>query len=103
VGRTTRLRFEHREPEGYTVLTVEGQDRPGLLLAITEALFEHKVQIVRSEVTTSDDRVLDKFHMTELDGSPLQRARLLRLQNAVLAAIETSLGPEPSEAAPKED
>jgi [protein-PII] uridylyltransferase len=97
VGRTTRVRFEHREPEGYTVLTVEGQDRPGLLLAITEALFAQKVQIVRSEVSTSDDRILDRFHMTELDGTPLQRARLLALQNAVLAAIETSLGPEPAD------
>jgi len=89
VGLSTRLRFEHREPEGYTILTVEGQDRPGLLLAITGALFEQKVQIVRSEVSTNDDRVLDRFHLTELNGAPLQRARLLALQNAVLAAVDS--------------
>jgi [protein-PII] uridylyltransferase len=89
IGHSTRLRFEHREPEGYTILTVEGQDRPGLLLAITAALFEQKVQIVRSEVSTTDEQVLDRFHLTELDGSPLQRARLLGLQNAVLAAADS--------------
>jgi [protein-PII] uridylyltransferase len=91
VGKSTRVRFEHREPEGHMVLTLEGQDRPGLLLAITEALFRENVQIVRSEVSTQGGRVLDRFHMTEIGGAPLQRARLLGLQTAVLAAIEESL------------
>jgi [protein-PII] uridylyltransferase len=90
-GKSTRVRFEHREPEGHMVLTLEGQDRPGLLLAITEALFRENVQIVRSEVSTQDGRVLDRFHMTEIGGAPLQRARLLGLQTAVLGAIEESL------------
>jgi [protein-PII] uridylyltransferase len=91
VGKSTRVRFEHREPEGHMVLTLEAQDRPGLLLAITEALFREQVQIVRSEVSTQDGRVLDRFHMTEVGGAPLQRARLLGLQTAVLGAIEESL------------
>jgi hypothetical protein len=41
-------------------------------------------------VTTRGAQVLDRFHLTELDGAPLHRARLLGLQTSVLGAIEKS-------------
>jgi [protein-PII] uridylyltransferase len=88
VGAATRVRFECDERAGQTVLTVEGPDRPGLLYAISEALFRERVQIVHSDVSTTAGRVLDRFTLTELDGAPVHRARLLGLQTTVLAAIE---------------
>jgi [protein-PII] uridylyltransferase len=90
VGDSTRVRFECDERAGQTVLTVEGPDRPGLLYAIAEALFRERVQIVHSEVSTHAGRVLDRFSLTELDGAPVHRARLLGLQTTVLGAIEES-------------
>jgi [protein-PII] uridylyltransferase len=90
-GDSIRVRFESDDVEGHTVLTVEGPDRPGLLYAITEALFRERVQIVRSDVSTRGGRVLDRFHLTELDGARVHRARLLGLQTSILAAIGQSL------------
>jgi [protein-PII] uridylyltransferase len=84
----TRVRFERDASDGGVVLTVEAVDRPGLLLLITRTLFRERVQIVGSHVTTREGRALDRFRLTELDGAPLRRARLLALQTAVLAAIE---------------
>jgi [protein-PII] uridylyltransferase len=85
---STRVRFEPDAEDGCTVLTIEASDRPGLLLLITRTLFRERVQIVGSHVTTRDGRAVDRFRLTELDGAPLRRARLLGLQTAVLAAIE---------------
>jgi [protein-PII] uridylyltransferase len=85
---TTRVRFDTDADDGCTVLTVEAVDRPGLLLLITRTLFRERVQIVGSHVTTRDGRAVDRFRLTELDGAPLRRARLLGLQTTVLAAIE---------------
>jgi [protein-PII] uridylyltransferase len=90
-GDSIRVRFESDEAEGHTVLMVEGPDRPGLLYAISEALFRERVQIVRSDVSTRGGRVLDRFHVTELDGARVHRARLLGLQTSILAAIGHSL------------
>jgi [protein-PII] uridylyltransferase len=90
-GDAVRVRFEIDEQERHTILTIEGRDRPGLLYAITEALYRERVQIVRSEVSTQNGRVLDRFHVTELDGACVHRARMLGLQTTVLAAIGESL------------
>ena len=84
----TRLGFESDLLDGTMVLTVQGTDRPGLLFLISMALFSEGVRITHSDVSTYDGRVLDRFHLTEMDGSPLRRARLLGIQNATLAAID---------------
>jgi [protein-PII] uridylyltransferase len=83
---TTRVRFE-REPDGGIMLLVEAVDRPGLLLVVSRTLFKEGVQIIGSHVTTKAGHVLDRFQVTELDGSPLTGARQLAVQTAVLAAL----------------
>ncbi len=87
-GATARVRFETNEKDGATILTVEAVDRPGLLLAVTQALFRASVQIVGLRATTEDGRAVDRFTLAESDGRPLRRDRLLSLQAAVLGAID---------------
>jgi [protein-PII] uridylyltransferase len=94
-GATTNVRFDETTDAGLTSLTVETTDRPGLLLAITRALHRARVQIVASEATTRDGRVLDRFTIVELDGAPLRAGRRGVLQVEVLAAID-SLRPAPA-------
>jgi [protein-PII] uridylyltransferase len=86
VPAATRVRFDNEH--GLAVLTLETRDRPGLLLSLSQTLFRERVQIVRSEVSTRDGLVSDRFFLTELDGAPLRASRLLSLQTAVLAAVE---------------
>lgn len=86
-GASARVRFDEGE-HGATLLTVEAVDRPGLLLAVTQALFRAGVQIVGLRATTEQGSAIDRFHLVEPNGQPLQKPRLLELQCAILAALE---------------
>jgi [protein-PII] uridylyltransferase len=88
-GAGTRVTFNETASQGLSVLTVETYDRPGLLLAITLALFNTRVQIVTSEAETTGERVVDRFTIVELDGTPIVKNRRGAVQTAVLAAIDT--------------
>ncbi len=87
-GTATHVRFDGVSESGLSVLTVETVDCPGLLLAITRALHRARVQIVASEATTKEGRVVDRFTIVELDGAPLRSNRRGLLQIEVLAAVE---------------
>ncbi len=82
------VRFLESADGTLTTLEVQTVDRAGLLLALSHALFARGVQIVRSEVHTSHDKVQDRFELQELDGSPIGADRRLEIQVAVLAAID---------------
>lgn len=84
----TTVRFVENPDGDLATLEVETDDRSGLLLALSQALFEQKVQIVESEVKTSGARVLDRFQIVELDGRSIQPERRLEIQVAVLSAIQ---------------
>lgn len=91
---SARIRFETAK-DGSTILTVEAVDRPGLLLAVTQALFRASLQIVALRATTERGCAVDRFTLTEVDGTPLRRDRLLSLQTAILGALdEGALAPQ---------
>jgi UTP:GlnB (protein PII) uridylyltransferase len=84
----TRVRFIEDDNGVLTTLEIETEDRSGLLLSISRALFAQRVQIVRSEVRTLGRRVVDRFKIEEFDGSPVGESRRLEIQVAVLSAAE---------------
>ncbi len=88
-GASTRVTFDDDLASRQVILTVETFDRPGLLLAITRALFRAGVQILGSEATTKDGRVADRFTLVERDGDPIRAQRRGVLQMEVLGAIES--------------
>ena len=88
-GASTRVTFGEDPASHSLILTVETFDRPGLLLAITRALFRASVQILGSEATTKDGRVVDRFTLVEQDGSPIRPQKRGILQMEVLSAIES--------------
>ncbi len=84
----TVVRFHESDEGDLSVLEVETEDRSGLLLALSQALFEQRVQIEQSEVKTEGPRVRDRFHIVELDGSPIGSERRLEIQVAVMGALD---------------
>ncbi|HVH46255.1 MAG TPA: hypothetical protein VM925_28135 [Labilithrix sp.] len=94
-GASARVRFETDEEDGTTILTVEAVDRPGLLLAVTQALFRANLQIVGLRATTERGCAVDRFKLADVGGTPLKRERLFTLQIAILGALdEGSFAPE---------
>lgn len=87
-GSETIVRFLESESGALTTLEVETYDRSGLLLALARALYEQRVQIVGSQVKTIGDRVRDRFHIEEVDHTPIGPARRLEIQVAVLSAVQ---------------
>lgn len=87
-GSSTRIRFDTDPKTGITTLTVEAVDRPGLLLAVTQALFRAGLQIIGLRATTERGCAVDRFQLAEADGSALRRDRLLTLQTAILGALD---------------
>ena len=75
--------------QGEVVLTVEAPDCPGLLLAVTRALFRHRAEIVTSEVRTDVGTARDRFTICGAAGSTLTPDRLADVQQGVLAAVRT--------------
>jgi [protein-PII] uridylyltransferase len=84
----TVVRFIENADGNFGTLEVETGDRSGLLLALSQALFNQRVQIVGSQVKTVNNRVFDRFHIIEFDGSAISAARRLEIQVAVLSAVD---------------
>jgi len=84
----TVVRFIENADGNFSTLEVETGDRSGLLLALSQALYKQRVQIVGSQVKTMIDRVFDRFHIVELDGSAIGPARRLEIQVAILSAVD---------------
>jgi UTP:GlnB (protein PII) uridylyltransferase len=82
----TEVQFDDRGGETDR-LTVDADDRPGLLLAITTALFIARVSISGAEVLTVGDRAHDEFDVLEWNGSQLMHERKLVIVESVAAAI----------------
>ncbi|HVJ92155.1 MAG TPA: hypothetical protein VM580_20285 [Labilithrix sp.] len=87
-GASARVRFETDEDDGSTLLTVEAVDRPGLLLAVTQALFRANLQIIGLRATTERGCAVDRFKLVDAGGAPLRRERLFALQIAILEAVD---------------
>jgi [protein-PII] uridylyltransferase len=87
-AKETVVRFLEGEDGTFATLEVETFDRSGLLLALSQALFAQRVQIVGSQVKTRGGRVYDRFHIVELDNKPISPARRLEIQVAILSAID---------------
>lgn len=88
----TVVRFIEDRDGSFATLEVETGDRSGLLLALSQALFNQRVQIVASQVKTTGTRVFDRFSIVELDGAPISATRRLEIQVAVLSAIDPIVG-----------
>lgn len=84
----TVVRFIENADGEFGTLEVETGDRSGLLLALSQALFNQRVQIIGSQVKTVGNRVYDRFHIVELDGSAIGAPRRLEIQVAVLSAVD---------------
>jgi [protein-PII] uridylyltransferase len=88
----TVVRFIEADDGSFATLEVETGDRSGLLLALAQALFNQRVQIVASQVRTTGTRVYDRFSIVEFDGSPINPGRRLEIQVAVLTAVDPLIG-----------
>ena len=96
-----RVVIDNRASNTYTVLEVNGRDRPGLLHDVTAAISEQGLQIASAHVTTYGVRAVDVFYVKDVFGLKVtNEAKLRQLRTALLTALTTPDEVVPAEAAP---
>ena len=83
-----RVVIDNHASSSFTVLEVNGRDRPGLLHDVTAAISEQGLQIASAHVTTYGVRAVDVFYVKDVFGLKVENERKLhQLREALLAAL----------------
>ncbi len=73
----------------FSVIEVEGLDRPGLLSEITGALSDLSLDIASAHITTFGEKVIDTFYVTDLTGQKIENpAREKAIRQRLIATLE---------------
>jgi [protein-PII] uridylyltransferase len=73
----------------FSVIEVEGLDRPGLLSEITGALSDLSLDIASAHITTFGEKVIDTFYVTDLTGQKIENpTRSDNIRNRLVAVLE---------------
>ncbi len=79
--------IDNRASNRYTVIEANARDRPALLYALANALFQAKVMIHSAHIATYGERAVDVFYVTDLTGDKIiSGARLKTLERLVVDA-----------------
>ncbi len=65
---TPRVLVDNRASANYTVIEVNGRDRPGLLFELTRALTLINLQISSAKISTYGEKVVDVFYVKNIFG-----------------------------------
>lgn len=96
----TRVAVDHRASKEHTVIEVTTLDRPGVLLAIANALYELGLTIAVAKINTEGTRVADVFYVTERTGMKIEPGpRTAAVEATLLAALGEEQGPASDAAA----
>jgi [protein-PII] uridylyltransferase len=73
----------------FSVIEVEGLDRPGLLSEITGTLSDLSLDIASAHITTFGEKVIDTFYVTDLTGAKIENpTRQEAVKTRLIAALE---------------
>jgi len=81
----------------FSVIEVEGLDRPGLLSEITGTLSDLSLDIASAHITTFGEKVVDTFYVTDLTGQQIENpARVATIRERLIATLEGTPASRPS-------
>lgn len=82
--------FSNKYAKGFSVLEVIAPDRPGLLTAIAQVLFKHKIRMHNAKISTLGERVEDIFFVTDRQDRIIQDSALIdSLQHDIREALDS--------------
>ncbi len=94
----TRVALDHRASRQHTIIEVVTADRPGVLFAIANALYELGLAIAVAKINTEGNRAIDVFYVQDEGGKKLGPGRR---SADVVAHVLRALG-EPDDVAASE-
>lgn len=94
------MRLDNDSEEGYTVVHLEADSRPGLLSSLTNAFSDLGLEVLKAQVDGSSGRIQDTFHVQTADGTQVSGAdalinikRSIEVRSLTSAAIVQGVGP----------
>ena len=83
----------------FSVIEVEGLDRPGLLSEITGALSDLSLDIASAHITTFGEKVVDNFYVTDLTGQKIENpTRVSTIKARLIDVLEGTTPAKPAKA-----
>jgi [protein-PII] uridylyltransferase len=83
-----RVLVDNNASDTFTVIEVNGRDRPGFLHVVTRALTRMNLQIASAHITTYGERAVDVFYVKDLFGlKVLNQAKLKQIAETVEQSI----------------
>ncbi len=83
-----RCEINNQLSQHFSVIEVEGLDRPGLLWELTGALSDLSLDIASAHITTFGEKIIDSFYVTDLVGHKItDPSRQARIRNRITAIL----------------
>ncbi len=96
-----RVLIDNDASATYTVIEVNGRDRPGFLYDVTRALTALNLQIWSAKISTYGARAVDVFYVKDLFGLKVtHESKLVQVRERLLEAVKDPYAPAPSEKLP---
>ncbi|GAA0592417.1 [protein-PII] uridylyltransferase [Caenispirillum bisanense] len=84
-----RVVIDNTASKTYTVIEVNGRDRPGFLYDVTAALTRCGLQIHSAQVTTYGERVVDVFYVKDVFGMKIEHeTKLKQVRETLMETLE---------------
>lgn len=88
-----RVLIDNKASNRYTVIEVNAADRPALLFALTNGLFQQKLTIHSAHIATYGEKAIDTFYVTDLTGAKIDNPARLKSIEKRLEAIAATASP----------
>ncbi|MDJ0949998.1 MAG: [protein-PII] uridylyltransferase [Alphaproteobacteria bacterium] len=96
-----RVMIDNAASRWFTVVELNGRDRPGLLYDVTRALNECGLRIASAKISTFGERVVDVFYVKDIFGMKVDHeGKIAQIRERVLEALvepEAAATPQPAE------
>ncbi len=89
------VQIDNNLSDQFTVIEVEGLDRPGLLSDLTNALADLSLDIASAHIATFGEKVIDSFYATDLVGHKISSPqKLAAIKRKLLSVLEGPNAPD---------
>lgn len=84
-----RVIIDNKASNRYTVIEVNGRDRPGLLHSVTEALYRLSLQVHSAKIATFGEQVVDVFYVQDIFGTKVDQAgKIAQVREVLLESLK---------------
>jgi len=96
--------IDNTASDHYTVIEVNGRDRPGLLHDLTRALFELSLSIASARIATYGERAVDVFYVKDGFGlKVVHLGKLKKIEERLIDVLSEGMPKRPMAAEPRPD